>query len=177
MLLHYRELFSVPGAKSFAIAGFVARLPMAMVAIGLITMLSQLTGSYSLASTVAATFALTSALLAPQISRLVDRHGQGCVLPLATSISVAGMLTLLACSHWNAPTWTLFICAVFAGFMPSMPAMVRARWSAIYRGQAQLRTAYALESVIDEACFIVGPPIALSLSTAMFYQAGPLAAA
>ena len=33
--------------------------------------------------------------------------------------------------------------------------MVRARWTALYRGQPQLQTAYALESVLDELCFIL----------------------
>ena len=61
--------------------------------------------------------------------------------------------------------------------MPSMPAMVRARWSALYRDQPLLRTAFALESVLDEVTLIVGPPLAVGLSVAWFPQAGPLAAA
>ena len=40
-----------------------------------------------------------------------------------------------------------------------------------------MRTAYAFESVLDEACFIMGPPMAVSLSVVVFAQAGSLAAA
>lgn len=173
----YRALFEAPGAKAFVITGFVARLPMAMVAIGIITMLSQLHGSFGLASTVSATYVITSALLAPRISRLVDLHGQGKVLPPAAIMSAAGLLALLSCTHWHAPDWALFASAVLAGFMPSMPAMVRARSTVLLAGTAGLRTAYAFESVLDEACFIVGPPLAVGLSVATFAQAGPLAAA
>ncbi|PHM23463.1 MFS transporter [Xenorhabdus ehlersii] len=61
--------------------------------------------------------------------------------------------------------------------MPSMSAMVRARWTAIYRGQPQLQTAYSLETVFDEISFIAGPPISVGLSIAAFPQAGPLASA
>lgn len=172
-----RDLFDAPGAKAFVLAAFVARLPMAMAAIGIITMLSQLRGGFGLASAVAATYVFTSALLSPQISRLVDLHGQGKVLPFAALAGAAGLVALVACTHWAAPDWTLYACAVLAGCKPSMPAMVRARWTTLYAGTPKLRTAYALESVLDEACFIAGPPLAVGLSVAAFAQAGPLAAA
>ena len=72
----YREIFKAPGAKGFAAAGFVARLPIAMAPIGIVAMLSQTHGEYWLAGAVSATYALTNAFVAPQISRLVDRLGQ-----------------------------------------------------------------------------------------------------
>ncbi|KHT09616.1 MFS transporter [Pectobacterium brasiliense] len=177
MVNPYRELFAAPGTRSFALAGLLARIPLPMTGIGIITMLSQLRGSYALAGAVSATFVLTYALLSPQISRLVDRHGQGRVLPIATTVSVIGMLLLLASTWWQAPDWSLFIGALLAGFMPSMSAMVRARWTAIYRGQPRLQTAYSLETVLDEVTFIAGPPLAVGLSVAVFPLAGPLAAA
>lgn len=177
MFSTYRELFLARGAKGFALAGLLARLPLPMIGIGIITMLSQITGSYGLAGAVAATFVLTYALMSPQISRLVDGHGQRRVLPAAAGLSVLGILMLLACSYWRLAEWTLFIGAALAGFMPSMSAMVRARWTAIYRGKAQLQTAYSLETVLDEVTFIAGPPISVGLSVAVLPQAGPLAAA
>ncbi|MEG0860682.1 MAG: MFS transporter [Pseudomonas sp.] len=173
----YRILFQAPGAKGFSLAGLLARLALPMSGIGIITMLSQLRGSYALAGAVSATFVLTFALTSPQVSRLVDRYGQRRVLPVSTGISVAGFLVLLACTYWQTPTWTLFVAAVLAGFMPSISAMVRARWTALYRGKPQLQTAYSLETVLDEVTFIVGPPLAVGLSVAVFPQAGLLAAA
>ncbi|WP_065757784.1 MFS transporter [Pseudomonas defluvii] len=177
MFSTYRELFQASGTKSFALAGLLARLPLPMTGIGIITMLSQLTGSYGLAGAVAATFVLTYALMSPQISRLVDSHGQRRVLPAAAGLSVLGILLLLACSYWRLAEWTLFVGAALAGFMPSMSAMVRARWTTIYRGKSQLQTAYSLETVLDEVTFIAGPPISVGLSVAVLPQAGPLAAA
>lgn len=173
----YRELFAAPGTLGFALAGLVARLALPMTGIGMITMLAQSRGSYALAGAVSATFVLTYALLSPQVSRLVDRHGQGRVLPVATAVSVLGLLLLVLCSWWQAPDWSLFIGAWLAGFMPSLSAMVRARWTVIYRGQPHLQTAYSLETVFDELSFIAGPPLSVGLSIALFPQAGPLAAA
>ena len=168
-------MFKAPGAAG-VLAGLMARLALPMAGIGIITMLSQLRGAYALAGAVAATFSLSTALLAPWISRRVDRHGR------------------TGCCRWRRPehpgaggaggrrAWQL------AGLDPvrlrgggrrhaSMPAMVRARWSALYRDQPLLRTAFALESVLDEVTLIVGPPLAVGLSVAWFPQAGPLAAA
>lgn len=173
----YREIFSAPGSKAFCAAGLIARMPISMTGIGIITMLSQLHGSYWLAGAVAATFALAMALLAPQISRWVDRYGQSRVLPGVAVVGVCALLALLLCSHLGAPDWTLFVFAALAGCIPSMPAMVRARWSELYRGSPKLHTAFAFESVLDEVCFIVGPPISVGLSVVLFPQAGPLMAA
>lgn len=173
----YRELFAAPGARGFALAGLLARIPLPMIGIGIITMLSQLRGSYALAGAVSASFVLTYALVSPQVSRWVDRRGQSRVLPLAAAISVLGLLLLLGATWWQAPDWILFAGAMLAGFMPSMSAMVRARWTAIYRGQDRLQTAYSLETVLDEVTFIAGPPLSVGLAVAVFPQAGVLAAA
>lgn len=173
----YRELFAAPGTRGFALAGLLARIPLPMIGIGIITMLSQLRGSYALAGAVSASFVLAYALVSPQVSRWVDRRGQSRVLPLATAISVLGLLLLLGATWWQAPDWILFAGAVLAGFMPSMSAMVRARWTVIYRGQDRLQTAYSLETVLDEVTFIAGPPLSVGLAVAVFPQAGVLAAA
>lgn len=57
-----------------------------------------------------------------------------------------------------------------------MMAMVRARWTEIYRDTPHLRTAFAFESVVDEMVFMVGPVLAIGLSVIWFPEAGPLAA-
>lgn len=173
----YRALFAAPGTSGFALAGLLARLPLPMTGIGIITLLAQLRGSYALAGAVSATFVLVYALASPQISRWVDRYGQATVLPLASAASVVGMLLLLLASYWQAPDWLLFPCAALAGCMPSMSAMVRARWTALYRGQPQLQTAYSLETVFDEMSFIAGPPLSVGLCVGLFPQAGVLLAA
>ncbi len=177
MATPYRDLFAAPGTAGLALAGLLARLPLPMTGIGIITLLSQLRGSYALAGTVSATFVLTYALLSPQVSRWVDRHGQGRVLPWATALSASGLVVLLACTVLQAPDWTLFAAAMLAGCMPSVSAMVRARWTAIHRGRPQLQTAYSLETVFDEVTFIAGPPLSVGLSVAAWPQAGVLAAA
>ncbi len=173
----YRDLFTESGTGSFAVAGLIARLPLPMTGIGIITLLSQQRGGFALAGAVSATFVLAYALLSPHISRYVDRYGQARVLPAATVLSMFGFLILIAGSFRQVADWALFPGALLAGFMPSMSAMVRARWTTLYRGQPRLQTAYSLETVLDELTFIVGPPLSIGLSVTLFPEAGLLLAA
>lgn len=175
MFATYREIFRAPGTKGFAAAGFVARLPLAMAPIGIVTMLAQSGSGYWLAGAVAATFTLTNAFAAPQISRLVDRHGQSRLLVPTTAIAVIAFALLMLATHLEWPAWTLFAAALAAATMPSMPAMVRARWTEIFRDKPELNTAFAFESVADELVYIAGASLSVGLSVALFPEAGVLA--
>ena len=172
----YREIFRAPGTAGFSSAAFVARMPVSMVMLGIVTMLSQVRGEYWLAGAVAATYALSNALIAPQVSRLVDRVGQRRVLIPAAAATVAALAGLMLATRLEASPWVLFLFAGLAGLMPSMSAMVRARWTEIYRDTPHLRTAFAFESLIDEVIFILGPILAIGLSVSLFPEAGVLAA-
>lgn len=171
----YAEIFRAPGAKGFAAAGFVARMPMAMAPIGIVAMLSQTHGEFWLAGAVSATYALANALFAPQISRVVDRLGQSQVLIPTTVVAVAAFVVLMlaAWQHW--PIWTLFAAALAAALMPSFPAMIRARWSELFRDRPELNTAFAFESSADELVYIAGASLSVGLAVALFPEAGLLA--
>ncbi|OIK23321.1 MFS transporter [Streptomyces malaysiense] len=173
----YRALFDVPGTKAFSAAGLVGRMPLSMMGIGVVTMISQLTGRYGLAGALSATIALSAAVLGPQVSRLVDRHGQSRVLRPATLVALAAAAGLLLAAHFGWPDQVLFVCAAGIGAVPSLGAMIRARWAALYRGTPKLHTAYSFESVVDEICFVFGPIVSIGLCTVWFPEAGPLLAA
>ncbi|MFE2558295.1 MFS transporter [Streptomyces sp. NPDC059352] len=171
----YRAIFAAPGTTSFSVAGFFGRMPLSMMGIGVVTMISQVTGRYGLAGALSAALAMSAAVLGPLVSRLVDRHGQRRVLRPATLISLAGAAGLLVCVQQEAPDWTLFVFTAVIGCVPSIGAMTRSRWAEIYRGdERRLHTAYSWESIVDEVCFIFGPIISIGLSTTWFPEAGPL---
>ncbi|WP_037673018.1 MFS transporter [Streptomyces globisporus] len=171
----YRAIFAAPGTASFSVAGFLGRMPLSMMGIGIVTMISQVTGRYGLAGALSATLAMSAAVLGPLVSRLVDRHGQRKVLRPVTLVSLAAAAGLLLCVQQKAPDWTLFVFTGVIGCVPSVGAMTRARWAEIYRGEERrLHTAYSWESIVDEVCFIFGPILSIGLSTAWFPEAGPL---
>ncbi|MFJ4341075.1 MFS transporter [Streptomyces sp. NPDC088915] len=173
----YRAIFAAPGTASFSVAGLLGRMPLSMMGIGIVTMISQVTGRYGLAGALSATLATSAAVLGPLVSRLVDRHGQRRVLRPVTLVSLAAGAGLLLCVREGAPDWTFFLFTALIGCVPSVGAMIRARWAEIYRGEGRsLHTAYSWESIVDEVCFIFGPIISIGLSTTWFPEAGPLLA-
>jgi MFS family permease len=174
----YRAIFAAPGTKAFSAAGLIGRMPLSMLGIGIVTMISQVTGRYGLAGALAAALALAGAAIGPQISRLVDRYGQRRVLRPASAVTVVSVAALLIGVRAGAPDWVYFVCVIGAGCTPSLGAMVRARWSRIHRGSPELlHTAYSFESVVDEIVFILGPILSIGLCTVWFAEAGPLLAA
>ena len=73
--------------------------------------------------------------------------------------------------------WTLFVCAGVAGAcIPPVSSMIRVRWTHLLRGSPHLPTALAMESVVDEFVFIVGPVLVTFLSTAGHTTSGVVTA-
>jgi predicted MFS family arabinose efflux permease len=68
----------------------------------------------------------------------------------------------------SAPVWVLVITGCAAGSsIPPLGSMVRARWSALLGGTTLLHSAFALESVVDEMIFVVGPALVTLLATTL----------
>jgi predicted MFS family arabinose efflux permease len=86
------------------------------------------------------------------------------------ALSVAGLSAAVAL---RAPDWTLFACGIVGGAtMPQTGPMARARWSALLAGSPRLHTAFSVESVADELCFVIGPAAVTVLATQLYPAAG-----
>ncbi|MEU3572364.1 MFS transporter [Kitasatospora sp. NPDC036755] len=165
-------MLRTPGAWTFLAPALVARLPYAMLSMGILLLVTQTHGSYGTAGTVTAVAAVAQALIGPQTGRLADRYGQSAVLVPTVLVHAAsvGALTALALGH--APAWSLFLAAVPAGAsVPQVGAMVRARWVARFTADgpsdasaARVSTAFAFESVTDEFTFVIGPILASGIA-------------
>jgi MFS family permease len=151
---------------------------MSMYGLGTVLLISAGTGRYGLAGSVSAAGSVGGAVCAPQLGRLVDRVGQHRVLiPVCVifAVSVAG---LAAAVTLRAPDWTLFLCGIAGGAtMPQTGPMARARWSVLLAGSLRLHTAFSLESVADELCFVIGPAAVTMLATQVHPAAGVTCAA
>lgn len=177
VLRPYRDLLSTPGGLAFSAAGFVARMPIAMMSLGIVLLVAGRTGEYALAGTLSATFALVNALAAPLIARLIDRLGQRVVLLPALGLHTVGLVGFVVLTSGGAPIWTLFVAATWAGASsPAIGSLVRARWGHVLGPGARLQTAYSFEAVVDELIFILGPLLVTVLATRVAAEAGLLAA-
>jgi MFS family permease len=177
-LLPYAEIFRDRRARRFSAAGVIGRMPMAMLGLGTVLLISARTGHYGVAGSVAASGSLGAALCAPQLARLVDRLGQRRVLMPLCLVFALAVTGLVLAVQLGAPDWVLFLPGILAGAsMPVLGPMVRARWSALLAGTPRLHTAFSLESVGDELCYMVGPAVVTLLATQVHPAAGVTAAA
>lgn len=172
----YRAQFRVVGGWQFSAAGFVARLPIAMMGIGTVLLISQTTGRYALAGAVAGTIALSSAVFGPLSARLVDRFGQARILRPFLLAYVVGVAALIVAVTTEAPAWTWFLAAVASGMLPQFGSLVRARWASVLPAGSPRQTAFAFESVVDEVVFVTGPPLVTFLAIGVSPAAGLIAA-
>jgi MFS family permease len=148
-------------------------MPMSMFGLGTVLLISAITGKYGVAGTVSAVGSLGYAFSSPRLGRLVDSHGQRSVLlPLLAVFTVSTAL-LITAVELRLPTWAFFVPGAIAGAtMPSLGAMVRARWSVLLAGSPRLHAAFSFESVADELCFVIGPAAVTLLATEVSPAAG-----
>jgi MFS family permease len=174
----YAEVFAIPRAWQFSLAGIIGRLPMATYGLGTVLLISAGTGHYGVAGSVSAVSALSSAACAPQLGRLTDRIGQHRVLVPACLIFALSVAGLVAAVQLRAPDWTLFAAGIAGGAaMPQLGPMARARWAVLLTGSPRLHTAFSVESVADELCFVIGPAAVTVLATQLHPTAGVTLAA
>ncbi|MCH9815466.1 MAG: MFS transporter [Actinomycetia bacterium] len=170
----YRSLLANPGAKSFVAAGFIGRLPESMLSLSIVFFITGLYGSFALAGALTAAYALASAFISPFGARLVDRYGQGRLVLILVSGQLAALVGFVVAANANSAEIWLFVLLVVAGALgPHIGSLVRSRWAFLLRDRSRkLPSAFALEAVVDELVFILGPPLATYISLQISGWAG-----
>jgi MFS family permease len=177
MLTSYRRVFANPGAFAFSFTGLLARLPIAMMTLGIVLLVSALTGSYALAGQVSAAYIIGNAAAAVPQGRLVDRFGQARVLyvdAVLFALTTGLMITSIS-GDWALPL--PHVAAALSGAaIPPAGSLVRGRWAHLLHDEAERHTAFAVEGVVDEVVFVAGPALVTFLSTLHAPQSGLLVA-
>jgi MFS family permease len=164
----YRQILRDPQARAFSAAGLIARLPISMTGLGIVLLVSLTSGSFGRAGLVAAVSTLTGAVAAPLWGQTIDRLGQARVLTIAAVVNSASLAVLITSVQLGWPLAVTVVAAVGVGVgFSSAGSAVRARWSHRLRESPLLQTAFALEAVLDEVVFIVGPAVVTLLATAI----------
>lgn len=177
MFDRYRRILSVPGALRFSGSALVGRLPNAMVTIGIVLLVTGAGRSYGLAGALSAVYLLAAAFLAIPQARLVDRLGQAPVLTVAAVGFAVGMAVFVVVVQSGGPDWIAFAAVTLSGgSFPQVGSCVRTRWSHVLDDRAEIDTAYALESAVDEIVFMSGPILVTLLATGWHPVAGLAAA-
>ena len=158
--------------RSFIPIGLFARLPLAMLTVGALTLVTAVTGSYAVGGLSAGAVGIGSALGAPVLGALADRRGQRPVLVFAAVFNTVAVVALIFAAYLipggqdPAAALPVLLAAFVAGAScPQVGPLARVRWMALTsRGgrqadPADLDTALSYESTADELTFVLGPAL------------------
>ncbi|WP_017546229.1 MFS transporter [Nocardiopsis prasina] len=168
------------------LATFLARLPVSMTLIGLLTLVTVTTGSVAAAGLVSGAFALGEAVGGPVIARFADRHGQRFPVLVTAIVDAALIVALVAAIAADVPLPAIVALAAVGGLcMPQVGPMARTRWVVLIRKgpdrglerERSVSAVMSVEGVLDEAAFVLGPALVGVLTLTLSPTASVLGAA
>jgi predicted MFS family arabinose efflux permease len=134
----------------------LARLPVAIEPLAIFLHISAETGSYTAGATALSVFSAALAVAWPLHGRLIDRRGLRVVLLTLAALHAAALAGFVAVR--DGPAWLLVASVVpVALTLAPVGSTVRAAWALILPPGPALNTANALEAVLVEVFFVIGP--------------------
>ena len=171
----YLAILRLPHARPLLLASLVGRLATSTGPLSVVLFVQDATGSLSQAGAASAAIALASGLLAPVRGRLVDRHGQRRCLPPMALIFAAALAGMVAVAGPGRAAVTVGLAMAAGAAAPPLGPTMRVLWLSLVGQGPRLQTAYALDAVLDELLFVIGPLLAGALATLYRPAAGVLA--
>jgi MFS family permease len=165
----YSRILRAPDVAVIVFATLVGRMSIGISGLAILLYVREVSGSYAAAGVCTGALALGSAVGAPLQGRLVDRRGAGMLAPLALG-HAAGLLAVWGAGEAGAPASVLAVLAALAGVsLPPVSSVLRSRWPYLLSEPELLGGAFALDSVLIEIVFVVGP----LLTTVVVATVGP----
>ncbi len=163
----YAEVLRAPHVTALIATALIGRFPIGINALAIILYLRAERGSYAVAGAVAGALAAGSGVGAPVQGRLVDALGQRRVLVPLAFVHAAALGAIVAGAEAGAPLAVLIACGFAAGFaIPPTSSVLRSMWPTLLRERPELlQAAYALDSVMIELIFILGPLLTAVIAT------------
>lgn len=161
---HAPSLIAATGWGFYPLA-FVARLPFAMVVVGVLTYVVAVSGSVALGGLAAGAVGVGVVIAGPVVGAVVDRRGQRVVLPAVALANVVAVLALPLVVGQGVSDAVVIACAFLAGAtVPQVAPLSRTRLVTLVgeriapsRRVKTFSHVMSYESAVDETAFVVGP--------------------
>jgi MFS family permease len=154
----YGALIRAPRIARLYAAMTVARMSIGIDGIATVLFLRHEGKSFAIAGATAGALALGSALGAPFAARLIDRLSSRVLVWLAFA-HAAGLVAVISLAVAGAPSGLLVPVAFLTGAsLPTVSSVLRNAYATLLAHERRLiPSAFALEAVITESIFIIGP--------------------
>jgi len=155
-----RAVIGAPGARGLLFMRTLGALPVGMVPLGIILLLRAHGRSYAVAGIADGAYALGVAAMSPVLGRLIDRAGMARVLaPLALLFPALLVAVTFAGSGGVPAAVTVALALACGATMPPLGACMRSLWPTLIPSQELRSTAFAIDAVLQEMAFVLGPPL------------------
>jgi MFS family permease len=158
----FAEVLRAPHVTPLLAAVVLARLPIGLNGLAVLLYVREARDSFAIAGAVVGALSLGTGVSAPVLGRAIDRLGARRVLVPAALAHAAALAALYAAGEAAAPGIVLVVLGLAVGFaLPPTSAVLRGLWPRLLaHAPALLPTGFALDTVMIELVFIVGPLVA-----------------
>ena len=158
----FAEVLRAPHVTPLLVAVVLARLPIGLNGLAVLLYVRETRDSFAIAGAVVGGLSLGAGISAPVLGRAIDRLGARRVLVPSALGHAAALAALYLAAEADAPGAALVACGFAAGFaLPPTSAVLRGLWPQLLGDSRDLLpTAFALDTVMIEFVFIVGPLVA-----------------
>jgi MFS family permease len=154
----YQALFANPGVVRVLLASLIGRLPMGMSTLLFVLVVHAGTGSYRVAGLATAANSAVMAVTSPLLGRWADRGRAGFVVAasgIAQALALVALVSSLRMGY--GPLTAVALSGLAGAANPPIGAVTRVVLPRLARSAEQGRTAYAVDAVLVEMTFVVGP--------------------
>lgn len=158
LLTHYAVFLRLPDVARLLAVAFIARMPVGMMSLALLLHLRHVSGSFAFAGGIVGTYLVAMACAAPVAGRIVDRSGPRGVLIATGIVQPLALGLLLFAQALRLPLTALPPLAALSGaFAPPISTLTRTLWRHRFERDEDRRTAFAIDTVLIELNFTIGP--------------------
>ena len=156
----YRDFFRQPDVGPLVAVALLARMPIGMIGLSMLMFLREAFGSFALAGSAVGFYFIAMAVAAPVQGRLIDRMGPRVPLLVTGIVQPLAMLALFALVRAGLGYPFVVAAAVAAGvFQAPITVLTRTLWRYRFEGEEDRRRAFAVDAVMIEINFTLGPAI------------------
>jgi len=164
ILRRYVEFVRQPDVPRLLVVALLSRMPIGMVGFAMLMFLREALGNFALAGSAVGINFVAMATVAPIVGRAIDRFGPRVPLFVTGVVQPLALAGVLASAKMQMSFTVVAVAAAAAGMFASpITTLTRTAWRHRFDREEDRRTAFALDAVMIELNFTVGPAIVAAI--------------
>ena len=156
----YVEFVRRPQVGRLLVVAFLSRMPIGMVGFSMLMFLREALGNFTLAGAAVGINFVAMAIAAPIQGRIIDRQGPERLIRVTAVVTTCALAAMMAAASAKLPFAVVALLAAVAGtFATPITTLTRTIWRHLFDDEDDRRTAFALDAVMIEFNFTIGPAL------------------